>query len=253
MNSSLPAPPIAHPSRPARPCSRRRSARRCGSRRSASSGRRRRARLVGVERVRVHHDELATAHQAEARADLVAELVLDLVAVDRQLQFLQRQNLHAGCCRLLGNVHELAWFERIRDILASGPSRSFHGLDLQQAWQGELAYATLLQMSFYDAGQFIKYCRHLLSCQLSILGDLVENSCLGVLFLDGCSLGRSRCWSLGFSGYSFFYSHARSLIVMMKVDSCVAPRQEGEPQDVFLHFECWRFAFHSRLSGALFI
>ncbi len=40
---------------------------------------------VGVERIRVLHQELARAHDAEARADLVAELHLDLVEVDRQL------------------------------------------------------------------------------------------------------------------------------------------------------------------------
>ncbi len=34
---------------------------------------------VGVEGVGVLHDELAAAHQAEARPDLVAELGLDLV------------------------------------------------------------------------------------------------------------------------------------------------------------------------------
>ena len=43
------------------------------------------ARLVGIERIRVLHDELARAHHAEARPDLVAELGLDLVEVDRQL------------------------------------------------------------------------------------------------------------------------------------------------------------------------
>jgi hypothetical protein len=43
------------------------------------------AGLVDVERVRVLHDELARAHHAEARADLVAELGLDLVEVDREL------------------------------------------------------------------------------------------------------------------------------------------------------------------------
>jgi hypothetical protein len=42
-------------------------------------------RLVGVERIGVLHDELAAAHQAEAWADFVTELGLDLVQVDRQL------------------------------------------------------------------------------------------------------------------------------------------------------------------------
>ena len=51
-------------------------------------------RLVEVEGVGVLHRELAGAHHAEARADLVAELGLDLVEVHRQLavapQFLPR-------------------------------------------------------------------------------------------------------------------------------------------------------------------
>ena len=42
-------------------------------------------RLVGVEAVRIFHDELTTAEQAEARPDLVAELDLDLVERDREL------------------------------------------------------------------------------------------------------------------------------------------------------------------------
>ena len=40
---------------------------------------------VNVKGVSILHDELAAAHQAEARADLVAELGLDLIEVDRQL------------------------------------------------------------------------------------------------------------------------------------------------------------------------
>ncbi len=43
------------------------------------------ARLVGVERVGVLHDELARAHHAEARPDLVAELGLDVIEIHRQL------------------------------------------------------------------------------------------------------------------------------------------------------------------------
>ena len=39
----------------------------------------------GMERVAVLHQELAAAHDAEARADLVAELGLDLVKMERQL------------------------------------------------------------------------------------------------------------------------------------------------------------------------
>ncbi len=41
--------------------------------------------FVGVEGIAVLHDELAPAHQAEARPDLVAELGLDLEKVERQL------------------------------------------------------------------------------------------------------------------------------------------------------------------------
>ena len=41
--------------------------------------------LVDVERVGVLHDELAPAHEAGARPQLVAELGLDLVEVERQL------------------------------------------------------------------------------------------------------------------------------------------------------------------------
>ena len=43
------------------------------------------AGFVGVERVGVLHDELAPAHQPEARPDLVPELGLDLVEVRREL------------------------------------------------------------------------------------------------------------------------------------------------------------------------
>ena len=43
------------------------------------------ALLRGGEAVGVLHDELATAHQAKARAELVAELVLNVVQVDGQL------------------------------------------------------------------------------------------------------------------------------------------------------------------------
>ncbi len=43
------------------------------------------AGVVDVEAVRVLHDELARAHHAEAGPDLVAELGLDLVEVDRHL------------------------------------------------------------------------------------------------------------------------------------------------------------------------
>src|SRR5207244_4855307 len=40
---------------------------------------------VDVKRIRVLHEESAAAHEAEARADLVAELDLDLIEVLRQL------------------------------------------------------------------------------------------------------------------------------------------------------------------------
>ena len=43
------------------------------------------ALLRGGEAVGVLHDELTTAHQAKARAELVAELVLNVVQVDGQL------------------------------------------------------------------------------------------------------------------------------------------------------------------------
>ena len=42
--------------------------------------------VVDVERVGVLHQEFARAHHPEARADLVAELGVDLVEVDRQLR-----------------------------------------------------------------------------------------------------------------------------------------------------------------------
>lgn len=41
--------------------------------------------VILIKRVRVLHDELAAAHHAEARTDLVAELRLDLVEVHRHL------------------------------------------------------------------------------------------------------------------------------------------------------------------------
>ena len=69
-----------------RPERRGRSARRCACRRRTSPRTRGRASArVDVERVRVLHDELAPAHEAEARPHLVAELRLDLVEVHRQV------------------------------------------------------------------------------------------------------------------------------------------------------------------------
>ena len=50
-----------------------------------SSRRRGRRGSVHVEGVGILHDELAAAHQAEAGADLVAELALDLVEIERHL------------------------------------------------------------------------------------------------------------------------------------------------------------------------
>ena len=41
--------------------------------------------LAQVEGIGILHDEFASAHQAEARADLIAEFGLDLIEVDRQL------------------------------------------------------------------------------------------------------------------------------------------------------------------------
>ena len=45
----------------------------------------REARLIDVKRVGVLHEELTGAHHAEARANLIAELRLNLVEIDRQL------------------------------------------------------------------------------------------------------------------------------------------------------------------------
>ena len=44
-----------------------------------------RAGLVEIERIGVLHQELAPAHQAEARPHLVAELPLDVIEVERQI------------------------------------------------------------------------------------------------------------------------------------------------------------------------
>ena len=44
-----------------------------------------RAGLIEVERVGVLHQEFAAAHQAEARAHLVAEFPLDVIEVERQI------------------------------------------------------------------------------------------------------------------------------------------------------------------------
>ena len=65
---------------------------------------------VGVEGVGILHHELARAHHAEARADLVAELGLDLVEVDRQLAVaLDLAPRHVGDDFLVGRAEaELA-------------------------------------------------------------------------------------------------------------------------------------------------
>ena len=44
-----------------------------------------RAGLVEIEGIGVLHQELARAHDAEARPDLVAELPLDVIEVERQV------------------------------------------------------------------------------------------------------------------------------------------------------------------------
>ena len=66
--------------------------------------------LRGREAVGVLHDELATAHQAKAGTELVAELVLNVVQVDGQLlvgtQLIANQGGHGLLVR--GAQHELA-------------------------------------------------------------------------------------------------------------------------------------------------
>src|SRR5690606_20376664 len=51
---------------------------------------------VGVEGVRVLHDELTPAHQSEAGTDLVPELVLDLIEVEGELLVRVANLLHVG-------------------------------------------------------------------------------------------------------------------------------------------------------------
>ena len=67
-------------------------------------------RVVGVERIAVLHDELARAHDAEARAALVAELGLDVIEVNRQLAVaLQLAPREVGDHLLGGRLdHEIA-------------------------------------------------------------------------------------------------------------------------------------------------
>ena len=68
------------------------------------------ALLRGGEAVGVLHDELATAHQAKAGTELVAELVLNVVKVDRQLLIGAQLVAHQGRDGLLvrGAQDELA-------------------------------------------------------------------------------------------------------------------------------------------------
>ena len=83
-----------------------------------------RAGVVLVERIGVLHDELAAAHEPEARADLVAELGLDLVEIDRQLavglQFATgdvRDHLLVGGPQAVVAVVPVAEAEQFRAVL----------------------------------------------------------------------------------------------------------------------------------------
>ena len=63
--------------------------------------------LGQVERIRILHQEFARAHRAEARADLVAELQLDVVEVERQaLVGLHRRAEDVGDHLLIGRAVE---------------------------------------------------------------------------------------------------------------------------------------------------
>ena len=68
------------------------------------------ALLRGGEAVGVLHDELAAAHQAKARTELIAELILDVIEIHRQLfvgtQLIAHQGSHGLLVR--GTEHELA-------------------------------------------------------------------------------------------------------------------------------------------------
>ena len=68
------------------------------------------ALLRGREAVGVLHDELAAAHQAKAGTELIAELVLNVVQIDRQLLVGTQLIAHQGRDGLLvgGAQHELA-------------------------------------------------------------------------------------------------------------------------------------------------
>jgi hypothetical protein len=84
--------------------------------------------VVGVEGIGVHHDELAGAHQAEARADLVPELGGDLVEILRQVAVAGDLGLHQrGDDFLMGRPeHE---FRLLRAALAgTGVVHAIHDL-----------------------------------------------------------------------------------------------------------------------------
>ncbi len=82
------------------------------------------ALLRGGEAVGVLHDELATAHQAKAGTELIAELVLDVIEIHRQLlvgtQFIAHQGGHGLLVR--GAQHKLAAVAVIKahELLAIG-------------------------------------------------------------------------------------------------------------------------------------
>lgn len=82
------------------------------------------ALLRGREAVGVLHDELATAHQAKAGTEFVAELILDVIEIHRQLlvgtQFIAHQGGHGLLVR--GAEHELAAVAVIKahELLAIG-------------------------------------------------------------------------------------------------------------------------------------
>ena len=93
---------------------------------------------IGVERVGVLHRELARAHHAEARPDLVAELGLDLVEIDRQLAVAADLLAHDIAEHLLGRgrVAELALgavldaqHQRAVEVPAPGLLPQLRGLD----------------------------------------------------------------------------------------------------------------------------
>lgn len=117
-------------------------------------------------------------------------------------QFLQRQHFDPCRGRLLRNIHEFAGPERIRNVLAGRAGRTLDGLDLQEAWQGEFADASFLDMTINQGIKFIQYGSDFFPCQAGILRDAVEDLGFCVFFLDcrGCLGG---C----FFSSRFFCSH----------------------------------------------